>query len=109
MAQTFLSDPGLPGVRSMGPSVSNSVRVTLTHLVTLADEVINSIPTDNANRAIQGNVAMQMAPPGGQLCKQCCSLVMKLTGHNLLLYFHYTETYFENAVNNGSFSKHGVA
>ena len=27
--------------------------------VTLADEDTNSIPTDNANRAIQGNVAMQ--------------------------------------------------
>ena len=32
--------------------------------VTLADEDTNSIPTDNANRAIQGNVAMQ---PSGQL------------------------------------------
>ena len=40
----------------------------------------------------------------------CCSLVMKLTGLPLLLlYFHHTETYFENAVNNGSFSKHGVS
>ena len=27
--------------------------------VTLADEDANSIPTDNANRAIQGNAAMQ--------------------------------------------------
>ena len=35
---------------------------------------------------------------------------MKLTGLKplLLLYFFHTETYFENAVNNGSFSKHGV-
>ena len=40
----------------------------------------------------------------------CCSLVMKLTGLPLLLlYFHHTETYFENAVNNGSSSKHGLA
>ena len=34
--------------------------------VTLADEDINSIPTDDVNRAILGNVAMQVAPPGGQ-------------------------------------------
>ena len=32
--------------------------------VTLADEDTNSILTDNANRAIQGNVAMQMMQPG---------------------------------------------
>ena len=36
--------------------------------VTLADEDTNSILTDNANRAIQGNVAMQVAPSGGQIC-----------------------------------------
>ena len=38
--------------------------------VTLADEDTNSILTDNANRAIQGNVAMQLmqvAPSGGQI------------------------------------------
>ena len=35
--------------------------------VTLADEDTNSILTDNANRAIQGNVAMQVMLPGGQL------------------------------------------
>ena len=39
----------------------------LTEL-TLADNDTNPILTDNANRAIQGNVATQ---PGGQLCKQC--------------------------------------
>ena len=32
--------------------------VDLTY-VTLADEETNSIPTDNVNRAFQGNVAMQ--------------------------------------------------
>ena len=40
--------------------------------VTLADEDINSIPADDVDRAILGNVAMQVAPPGGQnwnLCK----------------------------------------
>ena len=36
--------------------------------VTLADEDTNSIPTDNANRAIIGNVAIQVSPPGGQTC-----------------------------------------
>ena len=36
--------------------------------VTLADEDSNSIPTDDVNCqwAIPGNVAMQVAPPGGQ-------------------------------------------
>ena len=35
--------------------------------VTLADEVTNPIITDNANRAIPGNVAMHVTQPGGQL------------------------------------------
>ena len=54
----FLSDPGIPGVRSMGPSVSNSLTIPFAELpvVTLADEDTNSILTDDANRAIQGNV-----------------------------------------------------
>ena len=34
--------------------------------VTLADEDGNSKPADYVNRAILGNVAMQVAPPGGQ-------------------------------------------
>ena len=34
--------------------------------VTLADEDSNSIPTDDANKAVLGNVAMQVAPSGGQ-------------------------------------------
>ena len=53
----------------MGPDVSNSVStrgfVDLTD-VTLADEDSNSIPTDDANKAVLGNVAMQVAPSGGQ-------------------------------------------
>ena len=70
----FLSDPGKPGVRSLGPDVCLSVCPSLRDLcvdltdVTLADEDTNSILTDNANRAIQGNVATQS---GGQLWKQC--------------------------------------
>ena len=39
--------------------------------MTLADEDTNSILTDNANRAIQGNVAMQVAPPGDQIWIKC--------------------------------------
>ena len=35
--------------------------------VTLANEDNNSILTDNANRAIKGNVTMQVAPPGNQI------------------------------------------
>ena len=61
----FLSDPGVPGVRSMGPDVRHTWFADLTD-VTLADEDINSIPADDVNRAILGNVAMQVVPPGGQ-------------------------------------------
>ena len=47
----------------MGPGVSHSLSprgfADLTE-VTLADEDTNSILTDSANRAIQGNVAMQV-------------------------------------------------
>ena len=38
--------------------------------MTLANEDTNSILTDNANRAFQGNVAMQVTQPGGQLWNQ---------------------------------------
>ena len=31
-----------------------------------ADEYSNPTPADDVNRAILGNVAMQVAPPGGQ-------------------------------------------
>ena len=34
--------------------------------VTLADEDSNSTPADDVNRAILGNVAMQVAPSGGK-------------------------------------------
>ena len=75
---TFLSDPGKPGVRSMGPDVRQWVRQRgcwdLTD-VTLADEDTNSILTDNGNRAIQGNTAwwsnvepIQVVPLVGQIC-----------------------------------------
>ena len=55
------------------------VLVSLTHRrfadfteLTLADEDTNSILTDNANRAIQGNVAMQVTQPGvANNSKQC--------------------------------------
>ena len=74
---SFLSDPGVPGVRSMGlglcPSVRPSVRLSVSQRlcadltdVTLADEDSNSIPTDDVNRAMPGNVTMQVAPPVGQ-------------------------------------------
>ena len=56
------------------------VRVSLTNKLTenpfenltdatLADEDTNPIVTDNANRAIQGNVAMQVTQPGRKICK----------------------------------------
>ena len=70
----FLWDPGVPGVRSMGPDVRPSVRqglfADLTD-VTLADEDSNSIPADDVNRAILGNGTMQVEQPGGQTCNYC--------------------------------------
>ena len=45
--------------------------------VTLADEDTNSILTDDANRAIQGNVAMQVMQPGDQ-CKLCHLVIMPI-------------------------------
>ena len=62
----FLSDPGVPGLIFVSgcPSLRH-LWLDLTD-VTLADEDTNSIITDNANRAIQSNMAMQMTPPGGQ-------------------------------------------
>ena len=62
--RVFLPDPGKPGVLSMGPDVSPRPCVDLTD-VTLANEDTKSILTDNVNRAIQGNVAMQEVRPGG--------------------------------------------
>ena len=47
-------------------SVSKRHCANLTD-VTLADQATNSIQADNANMAIQGNVAMEMTQPGGQL------------------------------------------
>ena len=47
------------------PSVRPTPFADLTD-VTLADENNNSIQTDDVNRAIIGNVAMQVAPRGGQ-------------------------------------------
>ena len=58
----FLLDPGVPGVRSMGSSLSNKLSeggfADLSDVI-LADEDTNSILTDNANRAFQRNLAMQ--------------------------------------------------
>ena len=45
--------------------------------VTLADEDTNSILTDNSNREIQGNVAMQVMQPGDQ-CKLCHLVIMPI-------------------------------
>ena len=57
----------------MGPdlclSVSKRGFADLTD-VTLADKDTNYILTDNVNRAFQGNVAMKVTQPGGQLWNQ---------------------------------------
>ena len=47
------------------------LRDTFQTYVTLADQATNSIQTDDANMAIQGNVAMQVTQYGGQLWNQC--------------------------------------
>ena len=51
-------------------SVRHSLRDVCVDLtdVTLADEHTNSILTNKANKAIQGNVAMQVTQCGGQIC-----------------------------------------
>ena len=53
------------GPMSVRPSLTERLCSDLTD-VTLADEDSNSIPTDDVNRAISGNVTMQVAPPGGK-------------------------------------------
>ena len=64
LSHFFLPDPGVSGVRSMGP-----LPVSLCHYksfgrdfadVTLADHDTNSILADNAKREIQSNEAMQV-------------------------------------------------
>ena len=62
---------GIPGVRSMGTSIFNSLYFWLDLTdVTLADEDTNSL-TDNANRPIQGNNEMQLMQPGGKIFHVC--------------------------------------
>ena len=55
----FLSDPGKPGVRSLGRDVCLSVHDVFETDVTLADEDTKSILTDNANRVIQGKFSSE--------------------------------------------------
>ena len=54
--------PHLEHLNSVAKQPSNKTVLQLTD-VSLVDEDTNSILADNANRAIQGNVAMQVAPP----------------------------------------------
>ena len=56
------------GPRSPAPIYVSSLSETERGLwnftdLTLADEATNSIPTDNANRTIQGNMAIQVTQP----------------------------------------------
>ena len=69
----FLSDPGVPGVRF---SVTNSLSEEPCCRLNLSDEDTNSILTDNANRAIQGYLAMQVTQPGGQLWNQAMQVLV---------------------------------
>ena len=67
----FLSDPGLPGVLSMGLVVSKRVMFLRQFDVTLADRDGNSIPNDDAKGTIQGYTEMQVAPLGVQIWNRC--------------------------------------
>ena len=66
---TFLSDPGIPGVRFVGLTLRPLADLTD---VTLADKDIKiqtlTILTDDFNRRLICNVAMQVGPSGGQTC-----------------------------------------
>ena len=58
----------------MGPDLCPSV--TERHFADLTDETLtdkdaNSLLTDNANRALQGNVAMKVTQPGNQFWNHC--------------------------------------
>ena len=64
----FLSDPGIPGPIDLWVQVSQVTETCFWNLTDVADEDTNSIPTDDVNREIIGNVAMKVAPPGGQTC-----------------------------------------
>ena len=74
---SFLSDPGVPGVRSMGPSLSNWGRFCRYNWCDSAFWRYQLNTNNNANRAIQGNVTMQVMQPGGQICNicKCCHLM----------------------------------
>ena len=69
VSRILLSDSGKPEVQSLGPDVSESETFFYFTDVTLADKDATSIPTDNANRAIHankaipGNVALQVTQP----------------------------------------------
>ena len=54
----------------MGPVLSHKLSEEPCCRLNLSDEDTNSILTDNANRAIQGYLAMQVTQPGGQLWNQ---------------------------------------
>ena len=49
--------------------------------MTLTEKDTNSILTDNTNRAIQSNVAMQVTKPGDQVCNLCkwCHLMANIS------------------------------
>ena len=71
LATNLLSATWWPKLELMGPDVTPYLPTYLqdylqTIDVTRADEDSNSIPTYDVNRAILGNVAKQVAPPGGQ-------------------------------------------
>ena len=67
---SFFSRYFLKTIKNFPDVFCLSVTPPLSLSVTLADKDTNSIPADNADRAIQGNVAMQVTqvvPSGGQI------------------------------------------
>ena len=68
MYPTYFNQTQVSLGSNLCPSLTQPVQDYFADLtdVTLADEDSNSKPTDDVNRAILGNVAMRVAPPGGQ-------------------------------------------
>ena len=72
-SRQFLSDPGIPGVRSMGPSVSNKLTkppsdTSYTSYTRLYTEKVTVSTLENSSWWSQ---LMQVVPSGGQICNQC--------------------------------------
>ena len=67
----FLSDPGKPGVQSLGPDALQSEMLCRLNWCDSGWWRYQLMPTDNANRAIQGHVAMHWYNLVNNFLNQC--------------------------------------